>query len=177
MNINIVYLLIAFIFFSTGWANNVPENISAEEKLVNKILEKSSSKISKTYQIKRFGEGASMPSGIINTLNLHFLVYRSLTHEESRKLLLCCVYDFLEEINSHPEIAEYASFFPFNEKNIKMTLYIRDSKGHYLYSPWVSVLQLTQGNLDYYTRDKKGDIDITYEETYQEALEKVKTPS
>jgi len=163
-----IFLVISFLF-TTAWMDlpylsNNPDHLQI---LTINIRKKAAQEISKKYDLQPCGIAGSMPNGVLHMLGLHFQVNRPLTKNEARQLILDCAQDLLKEINSHPELAEYAPIFPFNENNIEMSLYIRDTKGRYAYPPYISVLRLVNEHLNYYTRDEKDDIEITYKEAVE----------
>jgi len=173
----IYFFLIASMISHTAWANNEPDHPKPAVKLVREIRGKAAEKIAKKYHLKHLGEGASMPNCVVRTIHLHFIAYRSLTRDETRKLLLDCAQDFLAEINTHPELAKYAPVFPFKMDNIEITIACQNTDGNDPYDPDIGFAAVRDGYFMYRTFEKSDQLKIksTDYELYENVVAKVQS--
>lgn len=151
------------------------EELSKEEKLAFQIRSKIAHKFIKKYDMQMVGFSAAMPGGVINNLGLLFQVFRVLTREEAREILVDAVQEFLSEVNSNEEIRPYLKVYPFAAKNITVSIYIRGPKNESLFDPDISVATAYGGKIWYKTNDKKhkNDYKSEYEESFEEAVKLV----
>jgi len=151
------------------------EELSREEELAFQIRSKVAHKLVAKYDMKMIGFSAAMPEGVINNLGLLFQVFRVLTIEEAREILVDGVQEFLSEINSNEEIRPYLKVYPFTPKNITIDVYVSGSKGEDVYDPNIEAAIVSRGKLWYATKDKnqKYGYKSEYEESFEEAVKLV----
>ncbi|CDR34241.1 hypothetical protein [Criblamydia sequanensis] len=133
-------------------------------------------KILHTYGLKCIGSGGSLMYNV-KKLSMEFQHKGILNKNELRKLLIELTDLFLEEINNNEEIRPYLENYPFTPKNIDITIYIRDSQNQRVFYPNLCVASSLYGKLLFHTNDEANPIAPFYtteEETYEEALEKLK---
>ncbi len=79
----------------------VDDDLEPAVKLVIKIRNEAAEKIANKYDLKLVGAGSSMPSCVVHSIHLHFMIDgRPFTKDVARELLLHCAHDLLEVINS-----------------------------------------------------------------------------
>jgi hypothetical protein len=147
-----------------------------EEKLANQILAKLAKQLTSKYHLRVVGDSAAMPGGVINELGLIFDIYRALTKEEIREILVGCVEAFLQEINSNEEIRPHLKVFPFTAKNVSISLGIYQADRKEIYDPGISSAWASNGKIRYNTKNKhqKYGYKNEYRESFEEAEQLVK---
>jgi len=166
--------MIVTILLNTAWMDlpYLSNNPHPVDILTTNIQKKAAQEISKKYDLQPCGTTASMPNGVLKMLGIHFAVYRPLTKEEARRLLLKSAQDLLEEINSYPELAEYAPVFPFKIENIEITINCHDHNGSDTFDPYIGFAVIRNGKLIYRIYEKNGEkMKFEERESYEKALE------
>jgi hypothetical protein len=179
MKILIVFIIaIALSLFAFVYPKEDPY-LSEAEKGVNELLAKAAKQLAKKHGMRVSGEGAGMPSRVINLLILSFRINGSLTQDEARKLLVECVEEFLQIANSDEKIRPYMKNFPFTSENIDLAIFIYDKNGKDVFHPNLEVVALEYGKLVYRTIDKENRFTYKskFSESYQEALKIVQGQS
>lgn len=109
-------------------------------------------------------------------LSLSFQIFRPLTQDEARPLVIKSARTLRNQINSHPCAEAYFAHFPVTEEDIGIDIYINDTNGHPAVLPYIGVAGYRQGELVYFgdlTEDKMGEFDYKESESLQEALHKL----
>lgn len=129
------------------------------------------------YDMQLTGIGLSAPKGIILKLEITFDLKRNLKKEESRKLILECIEKYLDTINENKEIRNSLSCYPFNEKNIQISIFLIEQNGESYRFPEIGIVELYKGNIVYkYIEQLPSYAHKEYKkETYEEALKLVKS--
>ena len=97
---------------------------------------------------------------------------KGLRIQQARKLLLECVNEYVAEINKHEEFKKYAHPFPFDFKNVSISILFTDKTTGMFYSPpRIATADALEGEFSYGTApDPEGLLETVGEETYTEAL-------
>ena len=111
---------------------------------MNNFLNKLSFLIENKYKIHAIGTAISMPGGFVQELGLDFQIYGPLSRKEIRKILIDLANEFLLFINSE-EIKSYLENYPFNIKNVDITLFLIDSNGIGLDDPYIGIAEISEG--------------------------------
>ena len=152
--------------------------ISKGEQLVNSTLAKTAKIIRDKYNLRPCGEGAAMPGGPIQALTLCFVTKYPYTKEWLRLLVIESAHELLKQVNENNEIQLFL-YEPFTIKNIQIIIYNHDKDGREVYDPGFSGVQISEGILTFKTVDKSNTFRFKdrFEETYEEALEKIRNES
>ena len=146
------------------------------EKISDKITARTAKKLSKKYQLDPVGSGGSMMHDV-KKLALSFNCYHPLSIDESRRLVVDCVNEYLKSVNENKEIRPYLHNFPFNEQNIELAIFIfEDNKFTKIQPGQVSSVSTLNGKIRYKTRSAEDQYkrETLHQETYEEALRIVK---
>jgi len=130
--------------------------------------------LKKKYKINTIATNISMPGGIVKLLGLDFQVQGPLSKEEIRKILIALVQDFLVSVNSNEKIKPYLENYPFEIKNIEITLFFIDSQRMELLDPNIGIAKVSSGSLSYKILAKTNgilSIKSLSKESYEEALQ------
>jgi hypothetical protein len=120
-----------------------------------KLLHKLSKKMERQFNMSVIGSNVGMPGGVIQLLGLEFQIYKKLTKDEARKILIECSREFLIEINRDENIRNNLKNYPFTDKNIEITLYIYEPSRESIYYPDIDTAAMNQGRLKFTTTDKE----------------------
>lgn len=145
-------------------------HVSEESKLVHKTLERTAKAVKKKYGLHPFGEGVSMPGGIIKFLTLCFESRDQLSRDELRELLIKSAQEMIAQAKAN-ELEQFLESPPFEMKNVEIVIYNHDRNGRRLYDPEISTAEVFGDVLIYRTTDSQENLfKKEYEETYEEAL-------
>jgi hypothetical protein len=160
-------------------ANYKQDEIPQSEQIVDHLLYQIKHSLGKKYKMKTIATNVAMPGGIVKLLGLDFHIRGPLSREELRHLLVDLAQDFVAFVNSDQAIKPYLENYPFEVKNIDITLFIRDSRGIRLEDPYIGVAGISRGRLDYQiliTADDIPSVKNESEESYEEALQALIKP-
>ncbi|NNM43195.1 MAG: hypothetical protein HKM07_02505 [Chlamydiae bacterium] len=134
------------------------------ERIADAITAETAKKLQNEKELILTGTGRQM-------MMMGFNFYEAVNSEIARKLLICCVEEYLSAINNNEKIRPYLHEYPFTDKNVKIVIYFYNSDGSDVSSDRISVAAISKGIVTYYvkTSDNQPLKDI-HEETYQEAL-------
>lgn len=121
-----IFLCLAFFCEGQMFA---PYKLPEDEQVVGNVLQKIAKQLEIKYFMQAVGTNVGMPSGIVKLLGLDFRVYRVLTKEEARKILIESAELFLAVVNSDEAIRPYLKNYPFTRDNINIVLFITESSG------------------------------------------------
>ena len=165
--------IVSWIFISgTKMEYVIPEY----EKISDKITAKTAKKLSKKYQLDPAGSGGSMMHDV-EMLALSFNCYRPLSIDESRRLVVGCVNEYLNSVNENKEIRPYLHNFPFTEENLEIVIFFYENNNFKDVQPGqVSCASTVKGKIFYHTKDSQDEykLETLHQETYEEALRIVK---
>ena len=142
-------------------------------------LYQSAKALEKKYNVSAMGSGGSAPMGVISNFTLSFEKKGILTKEECRKLLIAMGTDFLNFVNSNQEVRPYLYKYPFEPKDMRLTIFFSYENDDYIEPPYISVASYRLGDLTYktqkYDREKNRFKTINEErESYEDALKILK---
>ena len=141
------------------------------EILADRVINQTANQLEKEKDLSCSGTGGRM-MGDIQAVGLEFQYFHLVNLEESRKLLVYAIQIFLKNINGNKEIRPYLHEYPFNTKNIEITIWIYQPDGYEPAPGNIQCVTLRSNTLLYKiaTLNKSGDWPILHEETYEEAL-------
>ena len=122
------------------------------------------------------GTGSQM-MGQIEMLALAFDYFQPLDIETARPLLITAVDKFLKEINEDESIRSYLNNYPFNPKNIKVTIYLYQSNYTRVPDGDLCVVDLENGKIEYEINGPDDRFHTILEETYDDAVTKLNNRS
>lgn len=108
----------------------------------------------------------------IQKINLGYITNKNLNLEQARLTYIERAEDLLAQVNSNEEIRPYLRNYPFQSKNIFLSIVFEKPNGDYVDPPNIAyIFNTTKGNVIYYIYDmQKEQIECIYEESYDEAL-------
>ncbi len=130
----------------------------------------------KQKKIYLIGTGGGMMDDI-QMMAMSFYAYREVDLKTARELLVSVVDEYLADINGNEEIQPYLHDHPFTAKNVEIRLWFFKPDGSGVSLDTVQHSSAINGELDYFmkTHEKFSSV-ATCEETYEEALYRLKEP-
>ncbi len=160
-----------FIFPLAGYSTSPkPESKSEDVQLSYMIMKNCVKTLSEKHQMYQCGQGGAMMYEI-EDLFLAFTIYRPLSKEEARAILIDCAHEVISAVNQCPEIQKYLLPEGFTEKSVQIQIYIKPNKQTNYY-PDLCVCAYNFGRLAYHTNDPKNIYvyKTSEREAYQEAI-------
>ena len=147
-----------------------PKPKSEDVQLANRIMKNCAKTLSERHQMLQCGQGGAMMYEI-KDLFLAFTIYRPLSKEEARAILVDCAHQVISSVNQCPEIQKYLLPEGFTEKSAQIQIYIKPNKQDNYY-PDLGVCSYNFGKLAFSTYDdeKSYGYKTCDRETYQEAI-------
>ncbi|WP_044882040.1 hypothetical protein [Neochlamydia sp. EPS4] len=150
-----------------------------QAKFVGDILNNVSKKLQKKYSMRTIGTGIGMPDGVVTMLALSFEKTGPLSREEGRRIIVDCVQEMLQIINTHERIRPHLKNYPFTPSDIEIAIFLKDPLGYNIFYPHFGALSSTNAQIDYMftaSENPKRYLKIE-EEKFEEALEMVQNES
>lgn len=179
MRICWLILMILTSFFNQTHlvANVMRNNYSSPEYVVisEKILSDIAITLSKRHKMSFFGDVGGM-ARCVNLLGLVFQIPGPLSKNQLREILIDCVEELLNAINTNEKLRPYLKNYPFTAKEVEIKLFIIDQKGEDIYDPEIDVAAAHNGILRFTTTDKNNTFvyKSQIKEDYETALKIVK---
>ena len=128
-----------------------PRKKSEKVALADQVSRECAQTLSKRYHMSQSGEGGAMMYEI-KELFLAFYIYRQLTKEEAREILIDCAHEVISAVNNNPDIQKYLLPGGFTEKNVEIQIFIHPDHKQTLH-PDLGVCTYNYGKLAYKTHD------------------------
>lgn len=145
-------------------------------KIADKIVAKTANTLCKKHQLSCIADSAGMMH-CVYMVGMSFEIRCTLDENEARIILIDCVEELLEAINSNKEIRPFLSNYPFNEKNIHLAIFSVDKNGQDTFDPYIGSVSISkQDSITFRTKDPNNIYGYKneYRENYQEALKTVR---
>ncbi len=146
---------------------------SAEDKksdLADQAIQETSNILSERYQLYNIAVTGVSEKDHFKTIGVKFQIYRPLTKEEGRQILVASTEELLKQLNT-PELLPFLTPSPFTEKNVQVVIFVYDEKGQDVYHPQIGVFAMENGKVEYHTEipQKKFGYYSSEEESYEQA--------
>ena len=162
---------------------NVQAQTTSKELIEMETADRVANHITKIFSKKMYAEKGLVTIGVgggavkgsgkgLRMLSVTMECYQMCNIQQARKLLLECVNEYVAEINKHEEFKKYAHPFPFDFKNVSISILFTDKTTGMFYSPpRIATADALEGEFSYGTApDPEGLLETVGEETYTEAL-------
>lgn len=176
-----IFILCPLLLILTGCMlhllNGYEYEYSEQYELVGKILEKTSKKLEKKYQMSTCGSGIGMPNGIVGMLALSFEKVGPLTKDEGRKIVVNCVQEMMNAVNTNEQIRPFLKNFPFKPTNVEIAIFLRDKSRDFIYEPDYGIISATNGDVNYRFTKIENPLRFSadIEENFDDALKSVQS--
>jgi len=170
-------MLFASLFNFFG---NSEQPYKKNEAHMNKILNISLKQLKKRYGLVTIGTGGRNIEDKSQCESISFQLYRIITKEEARILLVEVVELILHNINNDNKITPYLHNVPFTYKNIGVRIFILNKDASNTFEPDLGLVSLTQrGTINYVTYEPNSkwceyatDVEEPYEQAYKIVTQK-----
>lgn len=164
---NIIIAFCSLFSFLTGTSNNRPD-IAMTEKHISSFASKMNGR---GFAVQGTG-GAMMKN--IEKVNMSFAIHKKVLIDEARIMIIGTSEDFLREINADEKLRPYLKNYPFDHKNLGFKIAFID-ENNWMNETGIACVMVVKDKVYYEVSNSKTNPLITvYEESYAEALEKVK---
>lgn len=167
MRIYNAFLLLFFSLFSSCQQENVIEKRNA---LFYKALSSMTREIKASYGF-RIGSTGGGTLGGVNNFSFDVEVPHPISIDETRLLAVSCMEIALRAVNSFAEIRPYLIEYPFPVTGINIGIWI-PPHDKMVNSP--QTVFFSHGIISYFTKDEKEHLVLLFEESFDEALNKVR---
>lgn len=145
--------------------------LSEEDQILYRFINRQSKFLEAKYHMKQSGVGLGGIKLELMIVSFH-RHSEPLTEQKARKLIVDCVNDFLDAINSDNQIRPFLKEYPFTAKNIDLTILNFGESDLPHYFPYIAVVWNAKGKIAFLTEQpstKCGYYTEKYE-TYEEAV-------
>ena len=140
-------------------------------RYANKVNQAYKEFVLRKYELSPSMEGGSLMENI-QMISLFFRTHgKHYSVEDARSLMITCIKEYLERINTNKDIKPYLCVFPFTAENLEFQInfykepLLRVEKGY------VSTVGVVKGKVYYLTFDhEKGKSEDLFHESYEEAV-------
>jgi len=168
-------LVFSFLLILSVTISEVEAMTSTRDKALKEVFDQVKEKMTSKYKARCFGSGGAMMTDI-KVLDLAFYLPKSVSVEDARGIIVDFAELFLSVINQNNKIKPYLANYPFEAKNLALTIAFENEDGTDTYDPNLSSVILTRGKVFYISNNFESlydSIDV-YEEPYSEALSKAR---
>ncbi len=166
--------VIALIIFLTGCNFPPFEKISNKEACINAAEKKAANQIATQLGLSLIGTGAQAMNEI-KMLGLYFVCYHQVTVDEARVLIASAMNIYLSIINEDPEIRPYLSKYPFEPKNMEISISIFQPDGSEPFAGEITFAQAERGKVSYQISESGDSRTKTIcTESFEESVKKLK---
>ena len=145
-----------------------------KQSMANEVTNQAFIQLKMEKNLFPFGTGSGMMDEIW-MLALAFQYFNLVEIDQARELLMSAGTVFINIINSKEQIRPFLKNYPFTPKNVEIQIFIKKPNGSRPDSGQLNVVTMKEGILRYKVRDPDNDLlKIVYEETYEEAAEKLR---
>ncbi len=166
-------LLLAILMMACSQTLPPDLRVSEKQKLANEVRRKVAKQMKQEANLRPCGTMGQMMNEI-EVLGLSFFYFQPVDIAEGRKLAVQAVEAMLKEINQEPRIRPYLVRYPFQPRNVQITIHLRNPDNSEPPQEALQVVRASEGMLRYKIDDSTRNGLITiYKETYQEALDRL----
>lgn len=162
----IIIIFCALFVMFYGFNNKTPKYIP----YVNKLNRAYITSVKQKYGLSPSMEGGALMDNV-KMISFYFHAYnKEYSVEEARKLMVSCIWDYLERINKDNNIKPYLDSYPFTAENLEFQITFYQSPLTRVDKGFVSTVGIVNGKLYYLTFDhEKGKSEDLFRETYLDA--------
>lgn len=148
------------------------QSMSDEGRMLYQATEDIGQLIGQKYRMSPCGVGGGVNNGVW-LMSISFDRYDiELSQEEARRLIVKCVNEILERVNTDTKLRPYLKIYPFKAKNLNIVIINHHANGHDVFFPSIGMMSCYEGKMGYFTYDETEICRYKSEkyETYDEAV-------
>jgi hypothetical protein len=136
-----------------------------------KAVQETSKILKERYQLRYVGIAESGGKDYYTLIGTRFQLFRIVSKEEGRRILVDSTEELLKNINSNPAFLPHLKPSPFTAKNVEVVIFIYNENNGTVYYPDLTELSMMEGQIEYATEvpDNKYRYYTVEKETYEEA--------
>lgn len=169
------YFFIFVLFFMCSCNHNRTHKFQVPEyeKMADRLTLRTAIKLKKEKNLTLVGIGGGMMDHI-RMMSMSFVYKNEIDIEAGRDLLVSCLNEYLNAINSDEKLRPHLVNYPFEPKNVEIWIYIHRSDNQRMDLGKISFISSIEGNFKYKIDKDPHNSEIIYKETYEEAIAKIK---
>ena len=165
------FLICLFLLFVS--CQKKDDVLPTKSEIVNQVRRNVAKQLKCELGLHPIGTGAQMMYKV-EMLSLSFKYYQSVDMEMARTILIQATDKFVRAINIESKIHPYLGHYPFSVQDVQVWVFFEDDKK----PNSMSSMRITNGMLFYSVTDPINPmLEIKYEETYEEAVQKLRQNS
>ena len=169
LNFGVALLMVFSVFACSSLGYQSPYYV----KLAHQITARTAKKINTQKNLVLIGTGGGMMDDI-QMMAMSFNFYQEVDLKTARELIVYAANEYLLAINSNKEIKPYLHDYPFTDKNIEIVICFHPPDGSTVAPGKINIAAARKGRVTYYIDyPEKYTIKPIFEETYEEALQKI----
>lgn len=162
--------VILFLFIFLRECDDRPDHV----KLVHRIMQNITVKLEHQFPLRYIGRSVSANENYYKEIGLMFQIFRVISKDEGRKILIDAVEDLLEQLNAAPLLKEHLQPYPFTAANIEIDVFSYHPNGEDTFYPDITVFSARKGTLRFVAdtpETRSHHLHYTEEtESYEEAV-------
>jgi hypothetical protein len=156
------------------------DNRTEDAKMVHRAMYNVSRKMEERYQLHYAGMVEGGDEKHYNEVGMYFQIFRTITKDEGRTMLVESVEELLNKLNSNPQLEPYLQPYPFTMDNIEMVICVYHPDKTKAYHPDIVTFSLANGTIRYVTDSPESQYKYKHyteeRESYEEASKIVHSP-
>jgi hypothetical protein len=168
----LILIFVSIATISLERESTMYQGLSEQSKMLYRFINRQGQILGKKYQMRQSGNGL----GAMNKVELMCISFDKygapLNEKEARSLVIHCVEDFLEAVNSDEQLRPLLKDYPFTAKNLDLGIFSFDKDQSLHIFPNIAVASNYKGKISFSTKEAP-DIYGYYTEkyeTYEEAV-------
>jgi hypothetical protein len=125
--------------------------------------------LSKRFNMNAVGITAGLADHV-NVLGAMFQIRGPLSKDELRQILVDCVQEYLQQLNSNEKIRPFLKNYPFLAEDINISILVVDKKGLCVKHPAFCIVANSGKTVWFATNEPGGAYKYEEEETFEESL-------
>lgn len=166
----ILLLHLLLIMNSCNYSDN--KQISQDEKIENKIIFQTGAQLKKEKKLIPIGFGGSSHVGK-EFLEISFQYFQPLSIDDAREIILYSAQTFVDNLNKNDDLKKLKKSYKMENINIVIYIYMPDHSKPL--STNIGLVEFSDNKIVYSYNNQK--YEKVYEESYENALEKLKKKS
>ena len=158
---------LVFLLLLLLGCSNVPKHCEVARSLMSSYAREV--KVQEDLMILSSG-GSLM--GDIKQISFDFVTVKQLDVASARNLYINSVNKLIYQLNNNQQVKQFLHNYPANINNVEITIAFYQPNGKRVDEKYVAFIFMTKNRI-YYQKWKDGEFKDLYEETYEEALQKV----
>ncbi len=170
-------VVFSVLFITRIWLHGAEDDTTPYIKYAKEIMNPFIEECEKKYHLDCFGTGGRFADNVAE-IDIKFIAFQKGTIEEARILEVKMIEDLLVRINAHEKIRPFLNTYPFDLKNIEISISFRKEDGSCYTDGSIVYVSHIKNNLSYRAEDPKtGQLIGIHKEPYEEALKIVNSKS